>query len=85
MKFEIDRNKLDKALKNGFENMLRAIICGFGATALMLITFVVIYLILTLMEKCGVWYGISIGIIIIGIIFGFVTFIFCLIEDFLGW
>ena len=81
MKFEIDRNKLDKALKNGFGNMLCVIISVFGAIAFILIAFAIIYSILTLAEKCGIWYGISIGIIIIGII----AFIFGFVEDFLGW
>lgn len=81
MKFEIDRNKLDKALKNGFGNMLCVIISVFSAIIFILIAFAIIYSILTLMEKCGIWYGVSIGIIIIGII----AFIFGFVKDLLGW
>lgn len=81
MKFEIDRNKFDKALKNGFGNMLYVIISIFGAMAFILITFAIIYSILILIEKCGIWYGVSIGIIIVGII----AFIFGFVEDLLGW
>ena len=69
MKFEIDRDKFDKALKNGFGNMLCVIISIFGAIAFILIAFAIIYSILKLIEKCGIWYGVSIGIIIVGIIY----------------